>query len=81
MTEQEKWLDDHPDKTAADFVRLSARAAVIGDGGNAPIESYKAGEQEVMHFQAWQEMQRIVAKGGIVRLGDGTYRKIGPTRR
>jgi hypothetical protein len=58
MTKQELWLDDNPDQTLADFARYSGS---------------KATDRERMHFEAWEELQRLIADGFVIRVAGGNY--------
>lgn len=66
MIEQQLfWLDDHPDKTAVDFLRVSM---------------CPANEREGAEFEAWLTVYECIAEGSVRRLGGGNFQKIGPVR-
>jgi mannose/cellobiose epimerase-like protein (N-acyl-D-glucosamine 2-epimerase family) len=63
--EQNLWLADHPEKTVADFKRVSAIANANPDPS---IAEARAAAPEVRHFWAWQAMQDMVAEGYFRRV-------------
>jgi hypothetical protein len=75
----ELWLDDHPDKTAADFADVSARSAAHGPLSRSEAHDFvtcgnRAG-LDLVHFETWEVLQELVADGYLVRLGGGKYQR------
>lgn len=66
MNEQQLWLGDHPDKTAADFKRISA---IANANPNPSIAEARAATPEVRNFWGWLVMQEMVAEGYLRRVG------------
>ena len=63
--EQKLWLADHPEKTVADFKRVSAIANANSDPS---IAEARAAAPEVRNFWTWQVMQEMVAEGYLRRV-------------
>ena len=74
MNEQKLWLGDHPEKTVADFERVSTEASAV-DLNQDLRTNLAIHPREAIEFLAWQELCRVIDEGYAIRLGGGNFQR------